>query len=221
MAATEVVLEKVNRRMNDLEHRQLVLERKVDGQPQSITIGPKLQGSVTRGDFYGSEVMSNQGKAHRTVVSLGKDNRVREEQESGGRQPEHKLPLRKRHKHKTAGAKKAETVILLPPSPVRPRPKEKAVKHTAKGSEMVAFTLTFDILGTDVIIPVTLDMSIRDTISAAVARSVLKGLDATHFAIANPDGRVWDSEAWQDACNEAAYGSVDSWPAKLVVKKEY
>lgn len=80
-------------------------------------MGAKMDGVVSDGDFNVSEVLTHQGKKHKTAVTQGNQSWVKKEEESDSK---YGHPAPKRRKHKVTRGKNIETVRGLTSSPVRP-----------------------------------------------------------------------------------------------------
>lgn len=241
--AVEDVLNDAHRRMNESDYR----ERPV-GQLQHFTIGNKVQGNMARGNLTmpgmnaaGGDVNAagvlHKGKKTLDMVSNNQANNEERDDESDRGLPR---PRRRRGRGRIA----AEVISLVSSSPIReaaenPHQEEKVVKpkqvvkskeavnpkqdvkskEAVKRKATVIFTLTVNVMNTDITVPVTVNMTLADTISTAVGTSILKGCDPTGFVLAETNGEIWDSQKWNDVWVEAARGKVRTWSVELKAEK--
>lgn len=152
-------------------------------------MGAKMDGEVSDGDFNVSEVLTHQGKKHKTDVTQGNQSGLKKEEESDN---QYGHPAPKRRKHKVARGENIETIGGLSSSPVRPIERRRVLPGVnamdkAPPTKMmidplpIMFILEIDVMGTNVTTPVTMDMLVKDTIAVAVAGSVLNRLDPATF----------------------------------------
>lgn len=161
----------------------------------------------------------NKGKKNQDMVSNNQANNEEREDE-----PDDDLPRLRRRRGRSRIA--AEVINLVSSSPIReaaegPQQQEEVVKskEAVKRKATVIFTLTVTVMNTKISIPVTVNMTLPDTISTAVDTSILKGCDPTGFVLAGTDGEIWDGQKWNDVWVEAARGKVRTWSVELKAEK--
>lgn len=204
--AVEEVLEVARRLMNDIEYRERAQLPVPAAPAQKIHIGQRIQGNTQSGDLNAMEVIANRGVA---TGRIGQG--VKEESDDDDLYSLPPPPQRRRERRNDR-AKVVETISLLSSSPVRPA--------TPGAADPVVFTLTVNVIGMDVVVPVTMAMTLADTIRTTLTGSVLAGMEPTAFVLASPAGEVWGEEKWNSVWDMALTGAGGEQAVQLLAKKK-
>lgn len=217
-AAVNEVFETAHRMMNDIPGARA----KASG---SLFMGQKPNNTVAGRDINMLDVSVHSGGANVSVKPKNETPPSDDDDDLYSLPPPPPAPKRRAHRHR---APIREVINLLSSSPVRPvptqTPAEKAAEYqdTLDREAPLMFTLAVNIMGTPVSVPVKMNMTLADTVFDAVARSVLKGVDATLFALADTDaaGLIWGESKWGEAWQKAVYEGVAHLDVNLVVNKK-